>query len=223
MFRAMIAERFPDHVVLGEEFGRRRPARRALPLGLRSARRHDELRARPADLLLVAGARDRRRARGRRGLRSNRQELFTAERGVGAWLNGEPLHGVGDGDAHRLAARHRLSLRRARQTPERYLTMFGAFSRARAPCVGSARRRWTSAGTVYVRGQYDGYLDIDGVWRTRSPRRMRVAPRSRTGAGPACPSSSARKRLPATETGTQARLRVSPELGFHLRSRRPAA
>ena len=38
-------------------------------LGLRSGRRHDQLRARPADLLLVAGARDRRRDRGRRGLR----------------------------------------------------------------------------------------------------------------------------------------------------------
>ena len=39
-------------------------------LDLRSDRRHDQLRARPADLLRLAGARDRRRARGRRRLRS---------------------------------------------------------------------------------------------------------------------------------------------------------
>ena len=42
-------------------------------LGVRSDRRHDQLRARPADLLRLAGARDRRRRRGRRGLRSEPQ------------------------------------------------------------------------------------------------------------------------------------------------------
>ena len=44
----------------------------------------------------------------------------------------------------------------------------------------------------YVRGQYDGYLGIDGVARGRRPRRTRrCGSRSRTGAGRACPSSSA--------------------------------
>ena len=45
----------------------------ALPLGLRSARRHDELRARPARVLCLARARDRRPAGGRRDLRPDAQ------------------------------------------------------------------------------------------------------------------------------------------------------
>ncbi len=62
MCRAVIAERFPDHDVLAEELGggAADAPRSTLSLGLRSARRHDQLRARPADLLLVARPRDRR-------------------------------------------------------------------------------------------------------------------------------------------------------------------
>ena len=62
-FRELIAERYPDHDVLGEEFGApgARTAAGAPLLDLRSDRRHHELRARAPDLLRVAGARDRRR------------------------------------------------------------------------------------------------------------------------------------------------------------------
>ena len=56
MCREMLAERFPDHDILAEELGGSPTGRAAfaIPLGVRSARRHHELRARPADLLLVA-------------------------------------------------------------------------------------------------------------------------------------------------------------------------
>ncbi len=40
-----------------------------------------------------------------------RRELFTAERGHGAWLNGSPLRVSSADDVDRLAARHRLPLR----------------------------------------------------------------------------------------------------------------
>lgn len=93
-FRAMIAWRFPDHVVLGEEFEARgdRDARapyvwlfdpvdgttnyaHGLPIFCSSL-------ALEIDGSLAVGA----------VYDPTRRELFTAERGVGAWLNGEPLH-----------------------------------------------------------------------------------------------------------------------------------
>ena len=93
MFRALIGERFPDHDVLAEEMGQTRDSGATLPLGLRSARRHDQLRARHPDLLFDAW---RSKSTARRSLARSSiptaRELFTAERGVGAWLNGEPLH-----------------------------------------------------------------------------------------------------------------------------------
>src|SRR4051812_28331259 len=93
-FRAMIAERFPDHDVLGEEFGagsRTGPPPKLcwifdpidgttnyahrLPIFCSSLAL--ELEGQP----IVAAVYD-----------PTRKELFTAERGVGAWLNGQPLH-----------------------------------------------------------------------------------------------------------------------------------
>lgn len=93
-FRAMIAERFPAHVVLGEEFeasGDREAASRfcwvldpidgttnyahGLPIFCASL-------ALEIDGEAVVGA----------VYDPNRRELFTAERGQGAWLNGAPLH-----------------------------------------------------------------------------------------------------------------------------------
>lgn len=92
-FRAMIAERFPSHVVLGEEFeasGDRDTESRycwvldpidgttnyahGLPIFCASL-------ALEIDGLAVVGA----------VYDPNRRELFTAERGHGAWLNGVPL------------------------------------------------------------------------------------------------------------------------------------
>ena len=94
MCRAVVAERFPDHDVLAEELSPDAAGRTgvALPLGVRPAGRHHQLRARAADLLLVAGAR-RSTAAPRWPPSSIRRgsELFTAERGVGAFLNGAPL------------------------------------------------------------------------------------------------------------------------------------
>jgi myo-inositol-1(or 4)-monophosphatase len=93
-FRAMIAERFPSHVVLGEEFaesGDRNAESRycwvldpidgttnyahGLPIFCASL-------ALEVDGQPVVGA----------VYDPNRRELFTAERGQGAWLNGTPLH-----------------------------------------------------------------------------------------------------------------------------------
>ena len=93
-FRAMITERFPDHVVLGEEFEEHgdREARvpyvwlfdpvdgttnyaHGLPIFCSSL-------ALEIDGDLAVGA----------VYDPTRQELFTAQRGTGAWLNGEPLH-----------------------------------------------------------------------------------------------------------------------------------
>ena len=83
-------ERFPDHHDPRRGDGRRRRGAGRPVLGVRSDRRHDQLRARPADLLRVARARNRRRRRGRRRLRS------------------EP-----PGAVHRRARRRRVSERRA--------------------------------------------------------------------------------------------------------------
>ena len=94
MFRALIAERFPDHVVLAEEFAagadRHREAEytwvfdpvdgttnyaHGLPIfcSACSLERHGQP--------IVAAIYD-----------PSRRELFTAERGLGAWLNGTPMH-----------------------------------------------------------------------------------------------------------------------------------
>jgi myo-inositol-1(or 4)-monophosphatase len=92
-FRAMIAERFPDHAVLGEEFGESGEGGAAarfcwvldpidgttnyahgLPIFCASL-------ALEIDGVATVGA----------VYDPNRRELFTAERGHGAWLNGMPL------------------------------------------------------------------------------------------------------------------------------------
>ena len=90
MFRAMIADRFPDHDVLAEELGG--PARGARhrwvfdPLDGTSNFAHGvpifcaSLALEVDGEALVAAVYD-----------PNRRELFTAEAGIGAWLNGRPL------------------------------------------------------------------------------------------------------------------------------------
>ena len=90
MFRAMVAERFPDHDVLAEELGGGPGTARHRwvfdPLDGTTNFAHG-LPIFCASLALeidgeaeVAAVYD-----------ATRRELFTAERGVGAWLNGEPL------------------------------------------------------------------------------------------------------------------------------------
>src|SRR5262252_246874 len=79
MFRALIADRFPDHVVLAEEFeiggDRHRDAEYTWvfdPVDGTTNYAHG--------LPIVAAIYD-----------PSRRELFTAERGGGAWLNGAPM------------------------------------------------------------------------------------------------------------------------------------
>jgi myo-inositol-1(or 4)-monophosphatase len=97
MFRAMIAERFPDHAVLAEEMGETPsttlgasggPLYRWVfdPLDGTSNYAHGipifcSALALEIDGVATVGA----------VFDPNRSELFTAERGVGAWLNGERL------------------------------------------------------------------------------------------------------------------------------------
>jgi len=90
MFRAMIAERFPGHDILAEEMGQHTTGASHRwvfdPLDGTTNFAHGvpifcSTLALEIDGEPVVGA----------VFDPNRQELFTAERGVGAWLNGEPL------------------------------------------------------------------------------------------------------------------------------------
>lgn len=90
MFRALVAERFPDHDVLAEEMGQTRSGGRYRwvfdPLDGTTNYAHgipifcSTLALEMDGVPTVAAVYD-----------PNRRELFTAERGVGAWLNGAPL------------------------------------------------------------------------------------------------------------------------------------
>jgi myo-inositol-1(or 4)-monophosphatase len=90
MFRALISERFPDHDVLAEELGQSRSggSHRWVfdPLDGTTNYAHgipifcSTLALEIEGVPTVAAVYD-----------PNRRELFTAERDVGAWLNGEPL------------------------------------------------------------------------------------------------------------------------------------
>ncbi len=90
MFRVLVAERFPDHDVLAEEMGQTRTGASHRwvfdPLDGTTNYAHGipifcSSLALEIDGEPVVGA----------VYDPNRRELFTAERGIGAWLNGEPL------------------------------------------------------------------------------------------------------------------------------------
>jgi myo-inositol-1(or 4)-monophosphatase len=155
MFRALVAERFPDHDVLAEELG-------ALSSGARCRWVFDPLDGTTnyahglpifcASLALeidgqpeVAAIYD-----------ASRQELFTAERGVGAWLNGEPMK-VSATETMLEALLVTGFPYTVHDTPEKYLKVFGAFiSRARA-----VRRLGSAAlDLCYVAsGRMDGFWE----------------------------------------------------------------
>ena len=157
-FRAMIAERFPDHQVLGEEFGSdddRASVPRfcwvfdpidgttnyahGLPIFCSSLAL--EVDGEPT----VAAVYD-----------PNRKELFTAERGRGAWLNGQPLHvstAASLIDSLLVTGFHY----DVQKDPGDVIALFGAFiSRARA-----VRRLGSAAlDLCYVAaGRFDGFWE----------------------------------------------------------------
>ena len=146
-FRAMIAERFPDHAVLGEEFGAGDPpdATPSHLLGVRSDRRHDQLRARPADLLFVAGA--------SKSTASRSSPPSTIRRG-GA-VHGGARPGRAGSTARRCASPRPThsstrcsspgSITTCRRIRANVIELFAAFISRHAPSVGSARPRSTSA------------------------------------------------------------------------------
>ena len=157
-FRAMIAERFEDHVVLGEEFaeaGQRETVpdycwvfdpidgttnyAHGLPIFCCSVAL--EIRGEAA----VAAVYD-----------PNRQELFTAERGRGAWLNGVPLRVSAAGtliDALLVTGFHY----NIHRDPDELMGLFTAFiTKARA-----VRRLGSAAlDLCYVAsGRFDGFWE----------------------------------------------------------------
>ena len=75
----------------------------------------------------------------------------------------------------------------------------------------------------YIRGQYDGYLDVDGVAAdstTETYAALRLEIENWRWAGVPFFIRTG-KRLPATETELRLVFKHPPNLGFHLRSRRP--
>jgi myo-inositol-1(or 4)-monophosphatase len=157
-FRAMIADRFPGHEVLGEEFGAvgdrdRTPQfcwvfdpidgttnyAHGLPIFCSSLAL--EVDGQP----IVAAIYD-----------PNRKELFTAERGQGAWLNGQPLRvstAASLIDSLLVTGFHY----NVHKDPEEVMQIFAAFiSRARA-----VRRLGSAAlDLAYVAaGRFDGFWE----------------------------------------------------------------
>jgi len=131
MFRAMIAERFPGHDVLAEEMGGASTGARHRwvfdPLDGTTNYAHG-LPIFCASLALEIDG----QAEVAAVFDASRQELFTAERGIGAWLNGEPLRVSATSDIidALLVTGFPYTVH---QTPERFLKVFGAFiARARA-------------------------------------------------------------------------------------------
>ncbi len=157
MFRALVAERFPDHAVLAEEMGETGSGARHRwvfdPLDGTTNYAHG-LPIFCASLALEIDG----QAEVGAVYDPNRRELFTAERGIGAWLNGRPLR------VSSTAALHDALLVTGfpydvRDTLDEVMELFGAFVvRARAVRrLGSAAIDlcWVAAGRM------------DGFWEDR--------------------------------------------------------
>jgi myo-inositol-1(or 4)-monophosphatase len=157
MFRALIAERFPDHSILAEEFSvaGEREARHCwvfdpvdgttnyahgLPIFCSAASLEID------HVPVVAAIYD-----------PNRRELFTAERGAGAWLNGVPLR-VSSTEALIDALLVTGFPYTVQTDPDELLALFGDFlKRARAVRrLGSAQ-----LDLAYVAaGRFDGFWEL---------------------------------------------------------------
>ncbi len=127
---AMVAQRFPDHVVLAEEMGESGHDSRYRwvfdPLDGTT-----NLRSRHPDLLRDAGARDRRRPERRCGLRSEPQRAVHGRARRRRVAERRAAAGVDDRDAARRGARDRLSLRHLRPARRSARAVWGV-SRPRA-------------------------------------------------------------------------------------------
>ena len=160
MFRALVAERFPDHAVLAEEFEIRGDRQREAeytwvfdPVDGTTNYAHGlpifccacslEQRGQP----IVSAIYD-----------PSRRELFTAERGVGAWLNGAPMR-VSPADAI-IDALLVTGFPYSVQTDSGYLLeLFGEFlKRARA-----VRR----LGSAAIDMAYVAAGRLDGFWEAK--------------------------------------------------------
>ena len=120
-------------------------ARRVALLGVRSDRRHQQLRARPADFLLVAGARDRRQGRDRRHLRSD-AERAVRRRARRRRVPERPADScVERADPGGVDARDGISVRHPRAASRRLSDCSASSSARRAPCGASGRPRSISA------------------------------------------------------------------------------
>jgi myo-inositol-1(or 4)-monophosphatase len=165
MFRAMIAERFPDHEVLAEELGGGPGTARYRwvfdPLDGTTNYAHG-LPIFCASLALeidgeaeVAAVYD-----------ATRRELFTAERSVGAWLNGEPLKVSATAEMIEALLVTGFPYD-VQENPEPYMRVFAAFiARARA-----VRRLGSAAlDLCYVAaGRMDGFWEAQlNPWDTRA-------------------------------------------------------
>jgi myo-inositol-1(or 4)-monophosphatase len=159
MFRALIGGRFPDHAILAEEFERRGDRERAsrytwvfdpvdgttnyahgLPIFCSAASL--EIDGEP----VVAAVFD-----------PSRRELFTAERGAGAWLNGAPMR-VSQADELIDSLLCTGFPYTVQQDAEHLLAVFGAFLRS-----ARAVRRLGSAAIdlCYVAaGRFDGFWEM---------------------------------------------------------------
>jgi myo-inositol-1(or 4)-monophosphatase len=159
-FRAMVAERFPTHVVLGEEFSgadeRHHVAEyswvfdpvdgttnfaHGLPIFCSSLAL--EIHGRP----MVAAIYD-----------PTRRELFTAQRGLGAWLNGAPLR-VSSADTLMDALLCTGFPYTVQQKPEELIGLFGHFL-----AISRAVRRLGSAAIDLC---YVAAGRLDGFWEQR--------------------------------------------------------
>ena len=159
-FRALIAERFPDHVVLGEEFSaadeRHQIAEyswvfdpvdgttnfaHGLPIFCSSLAL--EIHGQP----VAAAVYD-----------PTRRELFTAQRGLGAWLNGKPLR-VSSAETLMDALLCTGFPYTVQQKPEELIGLFGHFL-----SISRAVRRLGSAAIDLC---YVATGRLDGFWEQR--------------------------------------------------------
>jgi len=157
-FRALVAERFPDHQILAEEMGGAAavPAARA-GSSIRSTARPISAHGLPI-FLRVARARDRRRARSGRGLRPDPQGAVHGRARRRRVHERPPAARIVGDRAHRRDAGHRVPLRRsyARRGDRR------AVRRVRRPGARRAAPRSAAIDLCYVAaGRLDGFWETD--------------------------------------------------------------